>query len=103
VSFPVSWRALIDWFALADAVICLLFAAYWLLFANTKLRKDSYAMSDKDRNKKDGQNKDKKNQRMREAVGAREQNNPSARQKEKHEAKMTDTIPEGEARRRKRS
>lgn len=55
-------------------------------------------MSDKDRRKKDGGNKDKKNQRMREAVSAREQTNPTPRQKEKHEAKMTDTVPEGEAR-----
>jgi hypothetical protein len=39
VSLPISWRALINWFDLADAVICLLFAVYWLLF--TKLRKDS--------------------------------------------------------------
>jgi hypothetical protein len=60
-------------------------------------------MSDKDRNKKDGANKDKKNQRMREAVSAREVKAPTARQKEKHEAKMTNTIPEGEARLRKRS
>ena len=59
-------------------------------------------MSDKDRKKKDGQNKDKKNKRMRESVNAREQVNPSARAKEKHEAKMTDTVPEGEARMRKK-
>ena len=59
-------------------------------------------MSDKDRQKKDGQNKDKKNQRMREAVDAREQKNPTARQKEKHEAKMTDTVPEGAARMKKK-
>ena len=59
-------------------------------------------MSDKDRRKKDGENKDKKNQRMREAVSAREQTNPTPRQEEKHEAKMTDTVPEGEARRRQR-
>lgn len=59
-------------------------------------------MSDKDRQKKDGANKDKKNKRMREAVDAREQKNPTARQREKHEAKMTNTIPEGEARRRKK-
>jgi hypothetical protein len=103
VSFPAWLRTVIDWFALADAVSCLLFTVCWLLFSNTNLRKDSYSMSDKDRNKKDGENKDKKNQRMREAVDAREQNNPTARQKEKHEAKMTDTIPEGEARRRKRT
>lgn len=59
-------------------------------------------MSDKDRKKKDGQNKDKKNQRMREAVDAREQKNPTPRQKEKHEAKMTDTVPQGAARMRKK-
>jgi hypothetical protein len=34
-------------------------------------------MSDKDRRKKDGQNKDKKNQRMRESVEDRKQQNPS--------------------------
>jgi hypothetical protein len=59
-------------------------------------------MSDKDRKKKDGQNKDKKNQRMREAVDAREQKNPTPRQKEKHEAKMTDTVPQGAARMQKK-
>ncbi len=59
-------------------------------------------MSDKDRRKKDGENKDKKNQRMREAVDARAQKNPTARQKEKHEAKMTDTVPEGAARMKKK-
>jgi len=57
-------------------------------------------MSDKDRQKKDGQNKDKKNKRMRESVNARQEQNPSARAVAKHKAKMTDTIPEGEARRR---
>ncbi len=59
-------------------------------------------MSDKDRKKKDGENKDKKNKRMREAVDAREVKNPTVRQKEKHEAKMTNTVPEGEARKRLR-
>lgn len=59
-------------------------------------------MSDKDRKKKDGQNKDKRNKRMRESVNAREQVDASARAKEKHEAKMTDTVPEGEARMRKK-
>jgi hypothetical protein len=58
-------------------------------------------MSDKDRQKKDGENKDKKNQRMRENVAERTQANPTERQRQKHEAKMTDTIPKGEARRRK--
>lgn len=60
-------------------------------------------MSDKDRNKKDGENKDKKSKRMHEALDARAQKNPTARQKEKHEAKMTNTIPEGAARSRKKS
>lgn len=59
-------------------------------------------MSDKDRKKKDGQNKDKKNQRMRESVEARKVQNPSARAIEKHKAKMTDTVPEGAARMRKK-
>jgi hypothetical protein len=72
-----------------------------LLIANEHTKGDLSFMSDKDRNKKDGENKDKKNQRMRKAVEAREQKDPTARQKEKHEAKMTNTIPEGEARRRK--
>jgi hypothetical protein len=58
-------------------------------------------MSDKDRNKKDGENQDKKTKRMREALDARAQRTPTARQKEKHEAKMTNTIPEGAARARK--
>lgn len=57
-------------------------------------------MSDKDRKKKDGENQGKKNQRMREAVEARKQENPTARQREKHEAKVTDSIPRGEARKR---
>jgi hypothetical protein len=60
-------------------------------------------MSDKDRNKKDGEDKGKKNQRMDKAVAARAQMNPTARQKEKHEAKMTDSIPEGAARIRKKN
>jgi hypothetical protein len=58
-------------------------------------------MSDKERNKKDGQSKDKKNQRMRESVNARKTENLSERARQKHEAKMTNSIPEGEARRRK--
>ena len=58
-------------------------------------------MSDKDRQKKDGENKDMKNKRMRESVNARKQNG-TPRQREKHEAKMTDTVPEGEARSRQR-
>ncbi|MBA3356330.1 MAG: hypothetical protein H0U18_10450 [Pyrinomonadaceae bacterium] len=52
-------------------------------------------MSDKDHRKKDGQNKAKKNQRMRESAEDRKQQNPGARATEKHEAKMTDTVPEG--------
>ncbi|MBA3515708.1 MAG: hypothetical protein H0T77_15205 [Pyrinomonadaceae bacterium] len=58
-------------------------------------------MSDKNRRKKDGQNKAKKNQRMRDSVEARKQQNPSAREKEKYEAK-TDPVPEGAARMRKK-
>jgi hypothetical protein len=57
-------------------------------------------MSDKDRRKKDGENKDKKNQRMREAVSAREQKDPTPRQVDKHRAKMTNTEPRGEGKRR---
>lgn len=60
-------------------------------------------MSDKDRKKKDGQNKDKKNQRMRESVAGRQQTNPTERQRQKHEAKMTDTVPRGAARQRKKT
>ncbi len=59
-------------------------------------------MSDKDRKKKDGQNKDKKNQRMRESVASRQQTNPTERQRQKHEAKMTNTVPEGAARQKKK-
>ena len=59
-------------------------------------------MSDKDRQKKDGVRKDKKNESMREAVSAREQSSPTERDRQKHEAKLTDSIPEGEARMRKR-
>jgi hypothetical protein len=59
-------------------------------------------MSDKDRQKKDGENKDKKNQRMRESISARYNEERTEREHQKHEAKMTDTIPEGEARRRQR-
>jgi hypothetical protein len=39
---------------------------------------------------------------MREAVADREVNDPTPRQKEKREAKMTNTIPEGEAGMRKK-
>lgn len=60
-------------------------------------------MSDKDRQKKDGESKDKKTKRMRESVAARQQIDPTPRQREKHKAKMTDSIPEGAARMRKKS
>jgi hypothetical protein len=59
-------------------------------------------MSDKDRQKKDGENKDKKNQRMRESVAGRKQTNPTERQRQKHEAKLTNGVPEGAARQRKK-
>lgn len=59
-------------------------------------------MSDKDRNKKDGQNKDKKNQRMREAVEERHSKVMTERERQKHEAKLTNSIPEGEARQKKK-
>lgn len=59
-------------------------------------------MSDNDRRKKDGGRKDKKNERMREAVEERQQVNPTERQRQKHEAKLTDTEPEGAARMRKK-
>jgi hypothetical protein len=59
-------------------------------------------MSDKDRQKKDGQNKDKKNQRMRESINARYAEERTERQRQKHEAKLTDTFPEGAARLRKK-
>jgi hypothetical protein len=55
-------------------------------------------MSDKDRQKKDGQNKDKKNQRMRENVAERQSKVMTERERQKHEAKMTNSIPEGAAR-----
>lgn len=60
-------------------------------------------MSEKDRNKKDGARKDKKNDRMREAVSARQQVEPTERQRQKHEAKLTNTEPEGAARMRKKN
>jgi hypothetical protein len=59
-------------------------------------------MSDKDRQKKDGENKDKKNQRMRDSIGARYAEERTERDHQKHEAKMTNTIPEGEARMKKK-
>ena len=58
-------------------------------------------MSDKDRQKKDGQNKDKKNQRMRENVAERQSKVMTERERQKHEAKMTNSIPEGAARTKK--
>lgn len=59
-------------------------------------------MSEKNRQKKDGERRDKKNKRMQASVEARRQTDPTPRQREKHEAKMTNTIPEGEARARKK-
>jgi len=61
------------------------------------------AMSDKDRQKKDGERPDKKNQRMREAVSNRKDENPTERQRQKHEAKLTDSVPEGEGRMKKKA
>ncbi len=58
-------------------------------------------MSDKDRQKKDGSDTNKKNQQMRAAVRERQNDNPTPRERQKHEAKLTDSIPEGEARMRK--
>lgn len=60
-------------------------------------------MSDKDRKKKDGQNKDKKNQRMRESVNERKSKVITERERQKHEAKMTNSVPEGAARLKKKS
>lgn len=57
-------------------------------------------MSDKDRQKKDGERQDKKNQRMRENVAERQQQDVTARERDKHIAKMTDNEPRGEGRRR---
>lgn len=59
-------------------------------------------MSDKDRQKKDGQNKDKKNQRMRESVNERKSKVMTERERQKHEAKLTNSIPEGAARAKKK-
>jgi hypothetical protein len=59
-------------------------------------------MSDKDRQKKDGEREDKKNERMRESIDSRQQKNRGPRELAKHEAKMTDTIPKGEGRLRQR-
>jgi hypothetical protein len=59
-------------------------------------------MSDKDRKKKDGQNKDKKNERMRDSVNARHSKTMTERERQKHEAKMTNSIPEGAARLKKK-
>jgi hypothetical protein len=70
--------------------------------AATNFGKVINIMSDKDRQKKDGQSKDKKNKRMREDVAARHQKPTSKREWQKHVAKLTDTVPEGEARMRKK-
>jgi len=59
-------------------------------------------MSEKDRQKKDGQSKDKKNKRMRESVNERNSKVMTERQRQKHEAKMTNSIPEGAARAKKK-
>jgi hypothetical protein len=59
-------------------------------------------MSDKDRQKKDGQNNGKKNERMRESVGERHSKPMTERERQKHEAKMTNSIPEGAARLKKK-
>ncbi|MFN2497696.1 MAG: hypothetical protein ABR557_01255 [Pyrinomonadaceae bacterium] len=59
-------------------------------------------MSDKDRKRKDGQNKDKKNQRMRESVNERKSKVMTERERQKHEAKMTNSVPEGAARAKKK-
>ncbi|MGI8835829.1 MAG: hypothetical protein ACR2H4_04225 [Pyrinomonadaceae bacterium] len=59
-------------------------------------------MSDKDRKKKDGQNKDKKNQRLRESVNERKSKVMTERERQKHEAKMTNSVPEGAARAKKK-
>ena len=59
-------------------------------------------MSNKERQKKDGANKDKKNKRMREDVAARHEEPKTEREWQKHEAKLTDSIPKGEARMRKK-
>ena len=60
-------------------------------------------MSDKDRQKKDEQRKDKKNQRMREDLSGRAQQDPTPRQIAKHKAKLTDSEPRGEAKRRQKT
>jgi hypothetical protein len=67
------------------------------------VRRKETAMADKDRQKKDGERTDKKNKRMRESIGARYQEEQSERERQKHEAKMTDSMPEGEARLRKKN
>ncbi len=52
-------------------------------------------MSEKDRQKKDGQ---KNNERMRESVNERKSKVITERERQKHEAKLTNSIPEGAAR-----
>ena len=59
-------------------------------------------MSDKDRKKKDGERKDKNNQLELEDVAARQAGDATPRERQKHEAKLTNSIPEGEARMRKK-
>ncbi len=59
-------------------------------------------MSDKDRQKKDGQNKNNKNERMRESVNERHSKITTEREWQKHEAKLTDSIPKGAARLKKK-
>jgi hypothetical protein len=59
-------------------------------------------MSDKDRKKKDGQDQGKKNERMRESVNERQSKIMTERERQKHEAKMTNSIPEGAARLKKK-
>jgi len=59
-------------------------------------------MSDEDRQKKDGERKDQKNSSMRENISARYHEEQTERQRQKHEAKMTNSIPEGEARLRQK-
>jgi hypothetical protein len=60
-------------------------------------------MSDKDRQKKDGHDKGKKNERMRESVNERHSKTMTERERQKHEAKMTNSIPEGAARLKKKT
>ncbi len=56
-------------------------------------------MSDKDRERRDGQNKDKKNKRRRENINTRQQR-ASPRHQAKSESNLTDTESGPENRRR---